>query len=260
MTQLIVLFTSFCLLLFSLFASATSQTPAQVKIKEIAKVYSASMTYIFKKQTLINSQTGDKTELFGEQFVDNVKTTYLQKYNSDAFPDEDILAIKTLLEVMIEVMEDNKTLLLDEDIAFKGFIPAIFAFQISQRYSQKGIGIKVKFTNELARVRNKFNNPDDWETVAIDKLKAQNLHEYYDDKALFHGKKASRYITPVPMSAMCLTCHGTPEDNPANYNQPKEQWTDIDKTGFKMERWHIDDFGGAISVTIYDANKEGERY
>ena len=253
MTQLLVRFTSICFLLLSLFVSAENITPVQVKIKEIAKVYSASMTYIFRQQALINSQTTDKAELFGTQFIDNVKSTYKKKYSSDAFPDEDILAIKTLFEVMIEVMEDNKTLLLDEDITFKGFIPAIFAFQISQRYSQKGIGIKVKFTNELARVRNKFNNPDTWEIDAINKLKAGNLAEYYDENGLFRDKQANRYIIPVPMSSMCLTCHGEPQDNPANYNRPKQQWTTIDKTGFKMEHWQIDDFGGAISVTIYDA-------
>jgi len=230
------------------------------EIEEIAHIYSASMQYIFKQQTLINSQIQQKPNLFGQLFINNVKSTYLKKYNNKHFPGEHNLATKTLLEVMIEVMEDNKTLLLDQDITFKGFIPAIFAFQISERYSQKGIGIKIKFTNELSRVRNKFNIPDLWEMDAIKQLQQHKLTEIYDEKASFRGVASLRYITPVPMSNMCLTCHGSPKDNPANVNKAKREWTNYDKTGFKMESWKITDFGGAISVTVYDVGALGETY
>jgi len=251
------------ILLFILLATSISEAEDisnKNKIQEIAKVYSASMQYIFKNQTLINNQSQQKEALFGSKFISNVKSTYKKKFITNTFPDENILAIKVLLEVMIEVMEDNRTLILDQDITFKGFIPAIFAFQISERYSKKGIGIKVKFTNDADRVRNKFNTPDPWEMGAIKNLKQNKLAEYYDENGLYRGTKSSRYMIPVTMSAMCLTCHGTPKENPANFNIPRIEWTTLDKTGFPMENWKISDFGGGISVTIYDADTLGEAY
>jgi len=251
------------ILLFILLATSISEAEDisnKNKIQEIAKVYSASMQYIFKNQTLINNQSRQKEALFGSNFISNVKSTYKQKFMTNTFPDENILAIKVLLEVMIEVMEDNRTLILDEDISFKGFIPAIFAFQISERYSKKGIGIIVKFTNEADRVRNKFNTPDPWEADAIKNIKQNKLAEYYDENGLYKGAKSSRYMIPVAMSAMCLTCHGTPKENPANFNIPRIEWTLLDKTGFPMENWKMSDFGGGISVTIYDAKTLGETY
>ncbi len=248
-----------CILLATSISEAESISK-KGKIQEIAKIYSASMQYIFKNQTLINQKNPHKEALFGSNFIKHVKSTYQQNFNTNSFPDEKSLAIKVLLEVMIEVMEDNRTLILDEDINFKGFIPAIFAFQISERYSKKGIGIKVKFTNEADRVRNTFNNPDPWESKAIQKLKQHKLSEYYDENGLYKGVKSSRYMIPVTMSAMCLTCHGTPKDNPANFNSPSNEWTTFDKTGFPMENWKITDFGGGISVTIYDAKIWGESY
>lgn len=246
--------------LFSASAYVAEITSPKSEIQEIAKIYAASMQYIFKQQTLINLQRQDKEALFGEKFIDNIKSMYKTKFNTQHFPDESILTIKVLLEVMIEVMEDNKTLLLDEDIKFKGFIPAIFAFQISEKYAKKGTGLKVKFTNELGRIRNKFNIPDAWEMDAIEKLKRQDLAEYYDKAGLYKGTESFRYIIPVAMSAMCLSCHGSPKDNPTNLNKPANKWTQFDKTGFKMEHWKISDFGGAISVTIYDVDNLGEAH
>jgi len=248
------------LLILPLSTLALGNTSKKQEIQEIAKIYSASMQYIFKQQTLINHQSQDKEVLFGNKFIDKIKLTYKKKFNTSSFPDENKLTIKVLLEVMVEVMEDNKTLLLDEDIKFKGFIPAIFAFQISEKYSKKGIGLKVKFTNELDRVRNKFNSPDSWEIAAIGKLKQQALSEFYDPKGFYKGSESFRYIIPVTMSPMCLTCHGTPENNPENLNRPINKWTLFDKTGFKMEHWKLTDFGGAISVTIYNLDTLGEAH
>jgi hypothetical protein len=58
-------------------------------------------------------------------------------------------------------------------------------------------------------------------------------------------------MVPVKMSQMCLTCHGSSRDNPINFNKPIEKWTAVDSTVFTMEDWKINDFGGAISVTLY---------
>jgi len=234
-------------------------TPSQ-EIVDISKIYYASMTYIFSNQKLINATHFEKEELFGDKFINNLKVEYSKKYNTDIFPDKNSRLVKALLEAMVEVMDDNKTLLLDEDITFKGFIPAVFAFQISEKYAKKGLGVRLKFTNERQRIRNKFNSPDSWETNAIKLIKEFKLKEYYVDNGKYKDVRAQRLMIPVNMSQMCLTCHGTPKDNPINFNKPIKDWTSIDKTGFTMENWLLSDFGGAISVTLFKLEELGESY
>ena len=250
------------ILFLALPSFAIEPAPSKKTLQEVSKIYSASMMYIFNNQSLINQTNinNRKAELFGEKFINNIKRTYKTKYKASHFPSDKVPTFKVLLEVMEEVMEDNKTLLLDNDIKFKGFIPAVFAFQISEKYTTKGIGIKVKFTNDAARIRNKFNSPDEWESSAIIKIKSNNLPEYFDDSVLTKAGLSQRYMVPVKMKPMCLTCHGTPKDNSLNQGKPHSIWESIDKTGFEMEGWKINDFGGAISVSFSEYEVDSKKY
>jgi hypothetical protein len=147
-------------------------------------------------------------------------------------------------------MEDNRTLFLDEDISDKGFIPAVYAFQLSRKYSTKGIGIKFKFTNESHKIRNMFNEPDNWEIKAIEHIKNSNDISFSERITGHNNQSELRYMTKVELSPMCLQCHGSPKDNPENKGKPEHQWTNIDRCGFEMENWQLTDFGGAVSVTV----------
>jgi len=219
-------------------------------ITEIAKVYQASLVYIFDKQLLINNQKKNKNVLFGQPFINNVKRTYKGMFNQP-FPQSTNRHVGNLLTLMMLVMEDNRTLLLDDGISFKGFIPAIFAFQLSQKFKERGVGLNIKFTNFEERVRNKLNSPDHWEEGALAKLKDGRVDEVFDEGVSFKGQDAYRYMKAVKMSPMCLSCHGIPQDNPANKGVRKEQWHLKDKTGFFMEGWILDELGGGISVVLY---------
>ncbi len=230
------------------FQVSADNTKMKSVINDITKIYMSSMTYIFANQPLINQKQGDKSELFGDKFLENVKQTYRAKY-SEAFPKEDHFAKKMLLQTMVEVMDDNKELLYDRDIGFKGVIPATYAFQISAKLATKGIGLNFKFTRTDSNIRNKLNRPDAWEIRVMQKI-INSPQIYYDENALLNGKPAIRQFTPLPMSPFCLACHGTPADNPLNANKEKSQWTDIDISGFKMENWTVDDFGGGVSISI----------
>jgi len=220
-------------------------------ISEIAKTYQASITYIFKNQTLINQKGGDKSKLFGQAFISNVKKTYQTKFNK-SFPEQNSPVIKSLIQVMIEVMESNRTLLYDNDITFKGFIPAIFAFQLSEKLSKKNLGVKIKFTSKPSQIRNQLNQPDFWEIEAMNRVQKQKLINYYDDQATYLNKPAQRYFLPVKMQPFCLSCHGVPANNPLNAGKKEAQWSNIDRTGFPMENWTLNDFGGGISITLFD--------
>jgi len=219
-------------------------------ITEIAKVYHASMVYIFNIQSLINSKTLDKDGLFGKSFIEEIQNTYKEMFNQ-SFPNRTDKHISNLLTLMMLVMEDNRTLLLDNHIGFKGFIPAIFAFQLSQKFKERGFGLNIKFTNFEGRVRNKLNSPDYWEQNALAILKEKNIEEVYDKETSFEGKAALRYMRAVEITPMCLNCHGVPQDNPANIGRDEKQWHHKDKTGFLMEGWKLGELGGGISVVLY---------
>lgn len=222
-------------------------------ITAIAKIYQASMAYIFHQQSLINSHNRVKGELFGQHFIDKVQNTYNEMFNQP-FPERD-KHVSNLLMLMMLVMEDNRTLILDDDIGFKGFIPAIFAFQLSQKYKERGMGLNIKFTNAEQRVRNKLNSPDYWEQNAIAALADGITEEVFDNNASYEGKPALRYMRAVEMTIMCLNCHGALQDNPTNKGRKKEHWQHKDKTGFLMEGWKLSELGGGISVVLYQRTR-----
>jgi len=233
---------------FMCFQANAENTKVKNIINDITQMYMSSMTYIFKNQPLINQRSGDKSALLGERFIDNIKKTYQIKYGEE-FPQVDHFAKEMLLQAMIEVMDDNKELLYDNEISFKGIIPATFAFQLSAKLATKGIGLKIKFTRTEDGIRNKLNRPDSWESSVMKKI-IKTPKIYYDENALLHGKPAIRQFTPLPMAHFCLGCHGKPENNILNSGKEKSQWTNIDITGFEMENWTIDDFGGGVSISI----------
>lgn len=244
----------FICMLLMLTAPASADIPIareEVVIKELSQMFQACTAYLFKQQPLINQKGGDKSALFGRTFVNNVKKTYVQKFNKE-FIEDNHLYKTMLVRVMIEVMEDNRTLINDEDLGFKGFIPAVFGFQLTQKLSTKGLGVKIKFTTSTDKLRNKLNAPDRWESSVIKLIQRQKLTSYLEENTTFRGKRASRYFVPLKMEPFCLNCHGSPEHSPLNRGKDKSEWSNIDMTGFPMERWELDDFGGGISVTIYD--------
>jgi hypothetical protein len=220
----------------------------KVVVGEVSKMYLAAMVYIFKNQAMINAVDANKDDLFGKNFVNNIKGVYKGKFKSD-FPLEDHNAKKMLVQSMIEVMEDNRALLYDKKIGFKGFIPAIFAFQLAEKLTVKGVGLKIKFTRTKEGLRNRLNSPDDWE-VDIMKQYKKEPRIYYDPNGTVDGKEAYRQFTPLPMQPFCLNCHGVPVQNPLNKGKDESQWTNIDVTGFSMEGWKGSDFGGGVSISI----------
>jgi hypothetical protein len=243
--KLCVFIITFLLVSFQVNAN---NTDVKSVINDITQMYMSSMTYIFKNQPLINQKSGDKSALLGSAFIDNIKQTYRVKYG-EAFPKEDHFAKKMLLQAMIEVMDDNKELLYDSEISFKGIIPATFAFQLSAKLATKGIGLKIKFTRTKGEIRNKLNRPDSWESSVMEKI-IKSPQIYYDENALLNGKPAIRQFTPLPMAPFCLGCHGIPANNKLNAGKDKSQWSNIDVTGFEMENWTISDFGGGVSISI----------
>jgi len=250
-SRTLLFFLFFSLSPFSIGSSEPSKTSnAKVFIEEVSNIYMASTYYIFKQQSLINQSGGDKSSLFGKPFINNIKHAYESQFNKK-FPKENRRLYTSLLRAMIDVMEDNRTLIYDDQLNFKGLIPATFAFQLSEKLAIKGLGVKIKFTNFANSVRNKLNLPDQWEVVAMENFKKHKENAYFDDQSSLNGIPAYRYFVPLKLERFCLNCHGTPKDNPLNIGLKKSQWSNIDMTGFTMENWQLGDFSGGLSVIIY---------
>ena len=75
-------------ILFSSFAIKSAEADMKELIGEITNMYLSSMTYIFKNQPLINQKDGDKQQLFGINFINNIKVVYKENYHKD-FPKEE---------------------------------------------------------------------------------------------------------------------------------------------------------------------------
>lgn len=79
------------------------------------------------------------------------------------------------------------------------------------------------------------------EGPALNKIKAENLAEYYViDKHI----NAVRYFLPVKLSPFCLNCHGDPALSEEIWGLPDGK----DPTGATMENWKSGEIHGAFEV------------
>lgn len=229
-----------------------SDEDTQKLITELANMFIAAQITIFKNQSLINAKNGDKSSLFGQKYLEQVKAAYVEKFGVP-FPNLDHPFKVQLQKSMLEVMNDNYTLLTDPDLGFKGLIPATYAFQLSHNFSTLGLGVKIKFTGKKELLRNQFNAPDTWEQETIAKFLKDELPKskpFFDANAPQDGGLSFRYFIPLYHQGFCLGCHGVLKDNPLNNGKPESQWSNIDISGFPMEGISDGTLAGGVSVSI----------
>lgn len=228
-----------------------SEAASQKKVKKVAQqttqIYVAAMKTIFKNQAIINSIDADKSHLFGDKFLDEVKATYAATFKNE-FPKSDNIVTREMLLSMKVIMETNKALLLDKKIKVKGFIPAIFAFQLSQRFSNSSLPMRIKFSGFEGKLYNELNKPDKWEQSILEKIVSSSWEK---GKAHFEiVQDEVRYMYPLYHEKVCLNCHGAPKDNILNQKQPNSKWTDINVAGFKMQNFKLNQLGGGVSFAM----------
>ncbi len=161
---------------------------------------------------------------------------------------------KELLEarkISNELMETVRGLLMQE-IQKGGFASAVrvcsaLAQEMTNRFStQTGHYLR----RVSLRFRNPKNAPDIYETRLLHELDRLNrekrLPEEYVDVVEESGKLWLRYMKPLPVSPLCITCHGPKENIPLEVQAIlKERYPDDRATGFL-----VGDLRGAISVKI----------
>jgi hypothetical protein len=100
------------------------------------------------------------------------------------------------------------------------------------------------------KLRNEANAPDAWERIQLvwfDRLNEQKkLPEEHWEVVEENGSRSLRYLKPIPIQGMCLSCHGPAESIPAEVKQViRDDYPRDRAIGYKAG-----DVRGAISVTV----------
>lgn len=150
-----------------------------------------------------------------------------------------------------ELMETVRGLLMQE-IQKGGFGEAVrvcseLAQEMTNRYAaQTGHYLR----RVSLRYRNPKNNPDAYETRKLRELDRLNREKRLPEETFEvveeAGVKSLRYLKPLTIAPLCVTCHGPKENIPAEVQAIlKEKYPEDRATGFL-----VGDFRGAISVKI----------
>jgi hypothetical protein len=199
----------------------------------------AGRAVVSEHQALINDASKGKKgftdEFVAHEVIEKFKAkTRVDLSRPSSVPQGPILL--ALLEAEREVVLEAQPVINKEGVAFKGFIPAVFARKAGEKFYRK-TGIKVKLTG--IDYRYPGNKPDDFESEVL-RMFADPRHpkgQQYAKATMVGGKPAMRVMDPEYAGATCLTCHGGPKG-------------ERDITGMKKEGWKEGELAGAISVIM----------
>jgi hypothetical protein len=212
----------------------------------LANLLRAARAVISAKQDLINDPTiGDKG-LTGDVVLAETVARFKESTGIDpaaadpkSRPGE---LFRAQMAAIQDVMAEAQASINQPDVGFKGFVPAIFARMVNERFKEKvGDRAEIKVTAPAILVRNRMALPDDWESEHIEsQLLAPDWPEgqVFSTAAPSDGRDAFRVLVPEYYTAGCLTCHGEPQG-------------EIDVTGYPKEGGKLGDLGGVISITLF---------
>jgi hypothetical protein len=212
----------------------------------LANLLRAARAVISAKQELINDpMVGDKG-LTGEVVLDETIARFEESTGIDPAAVDPNSTMGQLFQAQMaaitEVMDEAQGSINQPEVGFKGFVPAIFARLVNERFREKvGDRAEIKVTAPAALVRNRKARPDDWEAEHIqNQLLAPDWPEgqVFSTAAQSGGREAFRVLVPEYYTAGCLSCHGEPQG-------------EIDVTGYPKEGGKLGDLGGVISITLF---------
>ena len=150
--------------------------------------------------------------------------------------------MRAQIAAISEMMDENQATINKHGIGFKGFVPAVFARLVNERFKRQiGREAEIKVTAPMHLVRNRKARPDTWESEAILKKlmsEAWPRGNIFTERTMKGSRPALRVLVPEYYGKGCLSCHG----------QPKGE---IDITGYRKEGGKLGDLAGAISITLF---------
>lgn len=218
----------------------------QIVAMRLAEFLRSARTVISGHQDLINDPTiGDKG-LTGDRVLAEATAIYQTQTGEDPLATDaesrEGKLLRAQMQAITDVMAENQATINAPDVEFKGFIPAIFARLVNEKFEEKaGAEARIKVTAPEALVRNRKARPDDWErAVLTDKFSGADWPQgqTFSETVTVDDRPAYRLIVPEYYKASCLTCHGGPKG-------------EMDITGYPKEGGEEGDLGAAISVTLF---------
>jgi hypothetical protein len=212
----------------------------------LSDLFRAARTVISENQDRINNPDLADKGLSGDVVVERAIAKTIKETGDDPRQADPQSRKGRLLSAMMMaikgVMAANQDVINRPGIGFKGFVPAIFAREVTEHFRIEAAGLaELKFTAPPELIRNRKALPDDVETEII-RFKFQSpewpLGKLYARSMTVDGKPASRILVPEYYQSTCLNCHGEPKG-------------EIDITGYPKEGSRLGQLGGIFSFTIY---------
>lgn len=213
---------------------------------KLASLLRSARTVIASNQELINDPAGGDKGLTGDHVLTVATEAYLAANGTEPLHDgqdeREARLLKAQMTAIREVMAANQGTINQQGVGFKGFVPAVFARLVNERFAELvGDEAVVKVTAPPELVRNRKARPDEWETEIIRAdLVAENWPkgQVFAAEADMNGKPAYRILVPEYYGEGCLACHGEPKG-------------EIDVTGYPKEGGKLDELGGVISISLF---------
>ncbi|MGB3386893.1 MAG: DUF3365 domain-containing protein [Pseudaminobacter sp.] len=212
----------------------------------LAELLRAGRNIVSNYQELINDPAlGDK-HLTSERFTQEATALYSKSTGHDPLSgdlsERDKRLLNAQVEAMREVLDEQQADINREGIGFKGFVPAVFARLVNEKFTAKvGEFARVRVTAPEHLVRNRKSLPDKWEAGIIEGVFSDPTRpkgDVYTEVTEADGRQAFRMLLPEYYTESCLSCHGAPKG-------------EIDVTGYPKEGGKAGDLGGAISIVLF---------
>lgn len=228
-------------------AGESGPEPDELQIAlSLAELLRASRTVIGNAQSSINDPQRSEPGPDGRRVFDDA-IDILKQAGSDVPQTIDdgstrgrYLALQR--DAIIEVIDENRSVIDQPGVGFKGFVPAVFARLSNERFSEKAGGeARIKVTAPMSLVRNRRARPDAWEREVIESRFMSGgwpRGERHVDTVSMNGREAFRLMVPEYYGSGCLACHGGPAG-------------ELDITGYPKEGAEHDALGGAISIALF---------
>ncbi len=212
----------------------------------LASMLRSARTVIANNQGLINEPSSGDKGFTGQVVITKVLKNFRERLGANAPAiDADTLQgrlLRAQIDSIVEVIDENQSTINKPGVGFKGFVPAVFARLVNERFQRKvGREAEVKVTAPLNLVRNRKARPDAWEKKTIRGTLSTPTWPHgrvFSEEATNKGRKAFRVLVPEYYGKGCLSCHGEPKGK-------------IDVTGYPMEGGKEGHLAGAISITLY---------
>jgi len=214
--------------------------------ERLADFLRSARTVVSGYQDVINAPAAGDKGLTGDRILAEATALYIERTGEDPLSTDPESREGRLLRAQMEALEavvaENQNTINAPDIGFKGFIPAVFARLVNEKFEETvGTEARVKVTAPEDLVRNRTARPDEWERAILAEKFADPAwpeEQSFSEVVPVEGRPAFRLIVPEYYRASCLSCHGGPKG-------------EVDITGYPKEGGEEGDLAAAISVTLF---------